>query len=452
MFSRCLLRLFSTPQKQTLHTLKLHKGNALSLYYNPKIHDKPVIQSRDKSLASIYGSTKSYFRSTLLPIGFPNSTKPGFIPYSIHVFASSCITSTINFLTTQSLFFSLSSQSTNMITSAAYQWVLKDGIGVAAGILASKKLGTLLVEDVKRWRFGAYILLAVAHTTDLFTLLSPAHFLLIAGASNALRNVAYIALSGSGTSIDQCLALNNNLADIATKFAAQSMIGTILGYFFGFGLSMVISIGSISTVLPIIACGTAINLFIARYALRTISMDYLNSQKMDILINQYLKDGKILTPDEMAKKEKLIPILNMHKRVVVGEEPINKPLKRLEPTQIPIILKEFDQGKFMCFPTKSLFLTLLHKFNSNFNPVKIKIYYYKGATYPEVIRGYLFAARMQDNLKHGLELKEAIDEAFNSFKNETSKEFNNKLLAAGWNLDYVYISHDKYQYAIETQE
>ena len=56
------------------------------------------------------------------------------------------------------------------IAAAAYTWVLKDGIGQVGAILFASRYGKNFDEDIKKWRFMAYVALDTAIYIELTTL------------------------------------------------------------------------------------------------------------------------------------------------------------------------------------------------------------------------------------------------------------------------------------------
>jgi len=445
MIRLCLLRSFTSTQrtqdKLKFASLKVFKGNTTKFYYNFNPTPENPIQPLKKHRPPLLERAKESFEGRFLPSGYPNSTKSGYIPYISHVILSNCSLCTMNFMITQSLFVAVGTQGPTILLSAALTWALKDGLGLIAGIIAAKPLGNLLIEDIKRWRFNGFALLGLAHGIDLCALLLPGYFLPIVAVSSSIKSIAYICLYSSAAKINKHFAPNNNLTDIETKFRAQIMLGNMAGFIIGLGLSKLIAVGNATAMAFLVLIGTAISLSTANYSFKRIDTVYFNDQRINIIMDYYLKNGEVLSPSEVSKQEKyFFTSFYVNKRVIIGGKPIEKALGELNEDERQVILNKFDGIKFMCFPRRNKALRL------NKYPIDVRIYYQKGATYEDVLNGYRFAAKMQENLMKGYELKDSIDYTFKDLKKETKEIFMNKLLAAGWKIGYMHIRYTKYQY------
>ena len=112
-------------------------------YIPQKIHFKYSKKELGESLAY-------YF----LPNGYPHSVNTGYLKFSLLFGLSAFSITCLSFISTQCLFVALGSTTTKAsLYSAAYTWVLKDGIGQLGAILFAGKYGKNFDEDVKKWRF-----------------------------------------------------------------------------------------------------------------------------------------------------------------------------------------------------------------------------------------------------------------------------------------------------------
>ena len=59
------------------------------------------------------------------------------------------------------------------VASAAYTWVLKDGIGQFGGILFASVFGKNFDEDIKKWRFLSMMALNISIFIEISTLAFP---------------------------------------------------------------------------------------------------------------------------------------------------------------------------------------------------------------------------------------------------------------------------------------
>jgi len=103
------------------------------------------------------------------------------------------------------------------MASAAYTWVLKDGLGQLGGILFAGRYGTNFDEDIKKWRFLSMLTLNASIFMEIMTLKCPQHFLLLASIANVGKNICFLLASASRGSINMRFAKKNNMGDISGK-------------------------------------------------------------------------------------------------------------------------------------------------------------------------------------------------------------------------------------------
>ena len=106
---------------------------------------------------------------------------------------------------------------TASVASAAFTWVLKDGIGQLGGIFYASKYGSNFDEDIKKWRFMAIISLNAGILIEVLTLNFPSHFLVLASIANMIKSIGFIMSSAARASINLQMAKSNNIGDIAGK-------------------------------------------------------------------------------------------------------------------------------------------------------------------------------------------------------------------------------------------
>jgi len=441
MLSRILFRAFSNSHdfRPKIITYTYGKPNSqCNLCQKPDHTDFEPVKCEKTDKFSLIRTGSNYVQATLLPNGYPKTTKNFYLSYLSHILLTSTCNSTVNFMNTQALFVVLGGQSQGqaILTSAALTWVLKDGIGFLVSAASSKKIGEWLCEDIKKWRCAAICGLFGAHLLDLVTLVYPAHFFLLASSANAIKAICYIALSGSSAAINQHFAPKNNLADIAAKCSVQGTLGTALGYAIGLGLSTFIKLNSIPMLAPIVCIGASVSLYTAYKALTRIEIPYFNYQRLEIMVSHYLKTQQIISPLEILKKEKILGALFLNPNIIIGKKPIDKILSRSVCANTSEIIDIFKNEKFMCVPCPK-------------GSGRIHLFYNKNATTTDLILGYLCATSIYHNLLEKINFKDASLKALKMYQSERARrEFMEKIWLAGWKTEYVYIPYDKFTYEL----
>ena len=159
------------------------------------------------------------------------------------------------------MFVALGSTTTKAsLYSAAYTWVLKDGIGQLGGILFAGKYGKSFDEDVKKWRFMCMLLMNVAIIIEMVTLRFPGAFIYLASLANIFKNVTFLCASATRANINLRFAKKNNIGDIAGKAVTQFTTASLLGIGVGLVVSKAFNIASIYTIMPLFSVFTVSNL------------------------------------------------------------------------------------------------------------------------------------------------------------------------------------------------
>ena len=181
--------------------------------------------------------------SHFLPSGFPLTTCPSYLTYARLQFISSVAGSASFVLSTQSLLFAVGLGAGSIPLAGALNWVIKDGIGQAGGVLFASYLGTFkgFDSDPKRWRLFSSVSMDASTTLEILTPavapLFPGSFLLVAGVANIGKNISYLSASASRAAIHNNLAASENLADVTAKSGSQTILASMLGTALGVAIS-----------------------------------------------------------------------------------------------------------------------------------------------------------------------------------------------------------------------
>ncbi len=138
-----------------------------------------------------------------LPNDYPRSVNNGYLKFTLMSTTSAFWVTLLSFISTQALFVALGSTITQAtLYSAAFTWVLKDGIGQLGGIIFAAKYGNSFDEEVKKWRFMWMLLLNAAIIIEMFTLKFPTAFIYIASLANIWKSITVLGSSATRASIN----------------------------------------------------------------------------------------------------------------------------------------------------------------------------------------------------------------------------------------------------------
>jgi hypothetical protein len=207
-------------------------------------HLKPVaipairadLQEKPTRLALGVHWLRKLVRGMVLPEGYPHSVHPNFAAFTAWNFVQSVAGSAVGVLATQCLLVGLGNSGnggSTMALSATLNWVLKDGIGNAGGVLFVALVGDRFDRDAKLYRFLAGVALNLATLLEIMVPLWPAAFLPLAAAANTCKSVSWMANSATRAHLQRHFSRADNLGDITGKAAsvgtAAAVAGTGLG-------------------------------------------------------------------------------------------------------------------------------------------------------------------------------------------------------------------------------
>ena len=97
-------RSFAAIDKLAKPTLSITTYNKGKLKARIDITSGAPVVTKSIALMNSMKTGMSYLKSTLLPNGYPHTTKSQYLPYMSHMLITSCCNSTMNFMNTQALF------------------------------------------------------------------------------------------------------------------------------------------------------------------------------------------------------------------------------------------------------------------------------------------------------------------------------------------------------------
>jgi hypothetical protein len=254
--------------------------------------------------------------------------------------------------------------------------------------------------------------------------LGPYGKILALTTGEALRALCGVAAGASKAALSVHFAKHDNLAELNAKEASQETAVGLVGL--AVGTLIVKYVEDHHTVVFLMTILVFAHLWMNYLGVRSVCMDNLNRQRATILFEEFLKTGKVLSPEEVSKRENILfwrPIVRNQN----GEE-----VARIE--------MEGDYGEASrCHDT----ITIDGWKNTLFvipgHPVRIKIMLWKDSTAIHAVSAWFEAMKMA----WGMVGKEK------TIPGKEEKEITfaevalwDQLLAKGWKLD----SH-----ALETQ-
>lgn len=183
---------------------------------------------------------------------------------------------------------------------------MKDGVGRLEKLLFTANFGRTFDSDLKRVRFWTSVLFSSSVGLEILTPLFPQHFLLLATLANIAKSIAYAAYLATSSAIHRSFALGDNLADISAKGMAQTVVADNLGLAAAVCLSQFIhNFPKIEKFLPLAMYPVlaSAELFAIYQQLQAVHLQTLNKERLEIIINIWVKDRRIPSFEEVSKIE-----------------------------------------------------------------------------------------------------------------------------------------------------
>lgn len=209
----------------------------------------------------------------------------------------------ISVLTTRSLLTSLGVSTHVGETSAAINWVIKDGAGRMGRFMFARIGGRSLDDKAKQWRLLGDGLMFMGAVGELTTSLVPSMFLPLACGANVAKNMAVVAASATRAPIYRTFALQNNLADITAKGESIANLSDVIGTAFGILLT---KSKNVST-LPAFAVLSIGYLIASRREVSSVELPYFNTSRLGLAVDEYLATGNVPIIRDVNAHEPMIP-------------------------------------------------------------------------------------------------------------------------------------------------
>ncbi|OEU22743.1 DUF647-domain-containing protein, partial [Fragilariopsis cylindrus CCMP1102] len=221
--------------------------------------------------------------------GFPVKTPPGYLRYSLWSWIQDISTQLRSVLATQRILEGVgvgSSEATAL--SALFNYLVRDGCGMAAGLLFTYAASSRFRTDVKRWRIFADVSVDIGITLECAaTLLPKPFFLPCICLGNMFKACCGVAAGACGGSINLHWAKGSDISDINAKSGAQHTVTGAIGLIFAGIFAKSVNNVSSRCLWMLYSALTYIHLYGNLKCMRLISFDYLNTIRMDMILRQY---------------------------------------------------------------------------------------------------------------------------------------------------------------------
>ncbi|CAJ0962125.1 unnamed protein product [Ranitomeya imitator] len=257
------------------------------------------------------------FQSLFLPHGFPDSVSEDYLEYQLWDTLQAFSSSVTGSLATHALLRGSGvGDSSATVTAATITWILRDGTGMIGRILFAWMKGSRLDCDAKRWRLFADLLNDAVDLYGDLGLRSSQHASLLLCAR---PEYCIVGVAGGATraALTVHQARRDNMADVCAKDGSQETLVNLAGLLISLLIVPLVSDSFWATYLLFLLL-TCLHLYANYRAVRSVIMETLNQSRLSIVLEHFLRAGRIMSPAEANPKEPLLPGLGTQVSVDVG--------------------------------------------------------------------------------------------------------------------------------------
>lgn len=266
---------------------------------NEKQSLKFQLQAQTAQLSSI-------FRSAFLPVGYPETVSPRYFKYIGYNMIQVTFISLSRVLSTQAMLIAVGlGQGSALPLAAVMNWILKDGLGHLGSIVVGASINTKFDSDPKRYKFLSVFLGQGANLLGILSLARPGMFLLLTSLSSALSRVGTLAITSSRARIYANFSKAGNIGDLMRCSQAQSTLATLLGTAAGVIISPLVG-ADINTILGVFVPVTVLTHIYAYKAVGVIELRTINRQRLELIVDEWLKKGCIPSVTTVAERERFV--------------------------------------------------------------------------------------------------------------------------------------------------
>lgn len=201
------------------------------------------------------------------------------------------------------------------VTAALWQTTVRRNIGKVARITFTTFKGTDLDSNCKAWRIVADVLNDLCTAIEVFSpMLCLAHsdcnsqwvYFAWVCAAEVFRSIVGVAGGASRAALTQHFSKADNFGDVNAKDGSQEMFVEILGS----GLGMIVSDLALesdhATKWAIFSAFTLLHVYANVRACRSVCLNTFNRQRVHIVVDQWIRNRTILTPEEVQEREQTV--------------------------------------------------------------------------------------------------------------------------------------------------
>ncbi|CAA7055002.1 unnamed protein product [Microthlaspi erraticum] len=237
----------------------------------------------------------------------PKQVNDNYISYVKWKFLHRVFSSALQVLATQAMFRAIGiGQSRSLASSAAFNWILKDGLGRLSRCIYTASLASAFDTNLKRVRFSTSVLFSLSIGVELMTPVFPQYFLLLASIANIAKQISLSCYLATGSAVHRSFAVADNLGEVSAKAQIQTVCFDNLGLLLAVLLNMLFRNNQrLQASLPFVLYPifSAIDLLGIYQGLKHINLQTLTKNRLEIILERWIESRRVPSPAEVSQEE-----------------------------------------------------------------------------------------------------------------------------------------------------
>jgi len=280
------------------------EGRQQSYTYTLSSHPSRSRWSANTSRARLsFLSLKSILRSAFLPLGYPHTVTPDYLPFQIFDTIQAVCSYLRGMLCTTAILSGMGvGESTASASAAALNWFLLDGLGMASGLVFAYLGSRTFGANLKTWRIFADTINDVGLTLEMVTALLPKSlFLPMLSVASVCKAACGVSAGATRAALLQHFARADNGSDLATKEGIQETFVTLVGMGAG-AIIMRLLEGDVRSTWILFIALTCLHVYANWRAVCALQLTSINDQRGHILIQHYIRENMMQEIEEARTK------------------------------------------------------------------------------------------------------------------------------------------------------
>ncbi|KAG7641801.1 Root UVB sensitive family [Arabidopsis suecica] len=237
----------------------------------------------------------------------PKQVSDNYISYVKWKFLHRVFSSALQVLATQAMFRAIGiGQSRSLASSAAFNWILKDGLGRLSRCIYTASLASAFDTNLKRVRFSTSVLFSLSIGVELMTPVFPQYFLLLASIANIAKQISLSCYLATGSAVHRSFAVADNLGEVSAKAQIQTVCFDNLGLLLAVLLNMLFQHNQrLQACLPFVLYPifSTFDLLGIYQGLKHINLQTLTKDRLEIILERWIEFRQVPSPAEVSKEE-----------------------------------------------------------------------------------------------------------------------------------------------------